>query len=119
MSTSPQQMQQMLALFKQQFPQQGQAVPPLNAGAPVGYSGQQPGINMQGTPSNASTATAGTAKLLGALMKAQQQKQIQAQLNNSQQVQGPPQGSIPAMYPGADPSTPAASPGTLANPQGF
>jgi hypothetical protein len=116
MSMNPQAMQQMLAMYKQQFPQ-GQPAPALPPASPVGYEGQQPGL----TSAPSSPVGGETNKLLAALMKAQQQKQIQSQLDaakNSGQVQGPAQSSIPAMYPTPGQAS-APPPGTLANPQGF
>jgi len=113
MSVTPQQMQQMLAMFKQQFPQgqQGQQ-------GPAGFDSAPGAVMPQGINRSAGNVQ-GAAQLIAALMKAQKQKQIQTQLSNSQQVQGPPQGSIPAMYPSASDPPPTPSPGTLANPQGF
>jgi hypothetical protein len=76
---SPQQMQQMLAQYKQISG--AQPVAPLNPAPAAGYEGQQPGINTQGQPSTGAAATSGTAKLIAALMKAQQQKQLGDQLS--------------------------------------
>jgi hypothetical protein len=116
MSMSPQQMQQMLAMYKQQFPQGQPATPQqqqlqglnqvsagLGAGPGAGTNKTAGGVN-------------GAAQLITALMKAQKMKQIQNQLNSSQ-AQGAPQGSVAPMYPsqGTTPSDPA---GTLANPGG-
>jgi hypothetical protein len=89
MSMNPQQMQQMLAMFKQQFPQQGsqgQPAPTLPPATPVGYSGQQPGL----TSAPASPVPGETTKLLAALMKAKQQRDTATQLTQAQVQQGMP-----------------------------
>jgi len=93
MSVSPQQMQQMLAMYQQQFPNgqpqtpaqqqlQGlnQASAGLGAGAPAGTNKTAGGVN-------------GAAQLMTALMKAQKMKQIQQQLNQAQVQQGMPQAN--------------------------
>jgi hypothetical protein len=114
-------MQQMLAQYKQQFPG-AQPVPNLAPPPPSGFTGAQPmvGAGTAAQPSTGAAATSGTAKLLEALMKAKQQKDLQNQLQNKQnsgQVQGPPIGSTPAMYP--DPNqAPPVPVGTVANPGG-
>ncbi len=92
MSMTPQQMQQMLAMYKQQFPQ-GQPAPPtpqqqqmqsinmatagLGSGAPAGANRTAGGVN-------------GAAQLIAALMKAQKQKQIQQGLDQNQVQAGMP-----------------------------
>jgi hypothetical protein len=90
MSMTPQQMQMMLAMYKQQFPngqpqtqqqQQlagiDQATANLGAGAPAGTNRTAGGVN-------------GAAQLIAALMKAQKQKQIQQGLNQTQVQAGMP-----------------------------
>lgn len=94
MSITPQQMEQMLAMYKQQFPS-GQPAPTpqqqqlqglnsvsqsLGAGAPAGTNKTAGGAN-------------GAAQLMAALMKAQKQKQIQQQLNQAQVQAGMPQAN--------------------------
>jgi hypothetical protein len=85
MSVNPQQMQQMLAQYKQQFPG-GQPAPTLPPASPVGYEGQQPGL----TSAPTSPVPGETGKLLAALMKAKQQKDIATQLTQAQVQQGMP-----------------------------
>jgi hypothetical protein len=89
MSASPQDMQQLLAMYKQMFPngqptpqqQQlagiNQATANLGAGAPAGTNRTAGGVN-------------GAAQLIAALMKAQKQKQIQQGLNQTQVQAGMP-----------------------------
>jgi hypothetical protein len=114
MSASPQQMQALLALYKQQFPN-GQtpapsgydAIPTLPTSAPAGANKTAGGVN-------------GAAQLVIALMKAKKLNDTQQQLNAAQnqgQVQGPPAGSIAAMYPTADQQPPVPV-GTVNNPGG-
>jgi hypothetical protein len=85
MSADPQQMQQMLAMYKQLYgnPQMNalnQATQGLSAGAPAG--------------ANRGTGTVnGAAQLIAALMKAQKQKQLAQQLNQNQVMQGMPQAN--------------------------
>lgn len=115
MSVSPQQMQQMLAMYKQQFPN-GQAQSPVGFDPPTAAPSTPAGVN------KTAGAAGGATHLIMALMQAQKQKNVQQQLDaakNSGQVQGPAPGSIPAMYPSASDPAPATPPGTLANPQGF
>lgn len=94
MSMSPQQMQQMLAMYKQQFPS-GTPLPPeqqqqqqqlqgmnqvsagLAAGAPAGTNRTAGAVN-------------GTAQLLAALMTAKKQKQIQQGLDQTAVQKGMP-----------------------------
>jgi hypothetical protein len=113
MSVTPEQMQQMLAMYKQQFPNGGQglsgydAMPSMPTSAPAGANKTAGGVN-------------GAAQLIVALMKAKKQSDTQRQLTamqNQGQVQGPPAGSIPAMYPTAD-QQPAVPVGTVDNPGG-
>lgn len=92
MSVTPQQMQQMLAMYRQQFPGTGQPAPTvpqqqlqglnqasaaLGAGAPAGTNKTSGAVN-------------GSAQLIMAMMKAQKQKQIQQQLNQQQMNQAVP-----------------------------
>jgi hypothetical protein len=78
--TSPEQMQQMLAMYKQQFPQspQQQQLQGLN----------QVGAGLQGPLPAGANRTAGgingASQLIVALMKAQKMKQIQQQLTPQQ-----------------------------------
>jgi hypothetical protein len=86
--TSPEQMQQMLAMYRQQFPN-GQPSPQqqqlqglnqvgqgLQAPLPMGANRTAGGIN-------------GASQLIVALMKAQKMKQIQQQLNAGQTANPP------------------------------
>lgn len=89
MSMSPQQIQQLLAQYKQQFPN-GQPMTPeqqqmqglnqvtagLGAGAPAGTNRTAGGVN-------------GAAQLIAALMKAQKMKQIQQQIQPQQGMTPP------------------------------
>jgi hypothetical protein len=86
MSVNPQQMQQMLALYKQQFPGQG------GQQGPVGFDAPTPTTMPQGISRGAGNVQ-GASQLIMALMKAQKQKQIQQQLNQSQVMQGMPQAN--------------------------
>lgn len=88
MSMNPQQMQQMLAMYKQQFPG-GQPAPTLPPATPVGYEGQQPALGTGGINKTAGAA-GGATQLLMALMKAQKQKTTQQQLDQAQVQQGMP-----------------------------
>lgn len=109
MSMSPQQMQQLLAQYKQQFPggmpspeqQQLQAISQVQQGLAAG-----PGAGTNRTAGGVN----GAAQLIAALMHAQKQKQIQQQLD-AKQTQNQPQ--VVPMYPdqGQTTSAPAASPG--------
>lgn len=81
MSTSPQDMQQMLAMYKAfygnpQLQGMNQVQQSLGAGAPAGTNRTAGGVN-------------GAAQLIAALMKAQKQKQLQQQLQNQQQGMSP------------------------------
>jgi lipopolysaccharide biosynthesis regulator YciM len=89
MSMNPQQMQQMLAQYRQQFP----------GGMPAPQQQQLQGIGqvqqgLQAGPGAGANKTAGgvngAAQLMVALMKAQKQKQIQQQLNQAQVNQATP-----------------------------
>ncbi len=93
MSMSPQQMQQMLAMYKQQFPN-GQPQP-----APTPEQQQLQGLNQAsqnlaagpGAGTNkAAGGVNGAAQLITALMKAQKIKQIQQGLNQQQVQAGMP-----------------------------
>jgi hypothetical protein len=82
MSADPQQMQQMLAMYKQLYgnPQMGalnQATQGLSQGAPQGTNRTSGAVN-------------GAAQLIAALMKAQKQKQIQQGFDQSNVQQGMP-----------------------------
>lgn len=111
MSMSPQQIQAMLAQYKQQFPggmpspeqQQLQAISQVQQGLAAG-----PGAGTNRTAGGVN----GAAQLIAALMHAQKQKQIQQQLNAGQTQNQPPPQVVP-MYPdqGQTTSAPAASPG--------
>lgn len=100
MSTSPQQIQQMLAAYKAMFPngmpQQNQlagfdaAQQSLGAGAPPGTNRGAGAVN-------------GAAQLMVALMKAQKQKQLQQQLQGQQGGTTPPAQGMSLSTP-SDPS---------------
>jgi hypothetical protein len=77
MSMSPQAMQQMLAMYKQQFPGGAQPVPTLMPPPASGFTGAQPQINTQ--PPTTSAITTQTDKLIAALIKAKQQRDLQDQ----------------------------------------
>lgn len=82
MSADPQQMQQMLAMYKQLYgnPQMNvlnQATQGLSSGAPAGTNRGAGAVN-------------GAAQLIAALMKAQKQKQIQQGLDQASVQQGMP-----------------------------
>lgn len=107
MSTSPQQMQQMLAAYKQMFPsgQQNQlsgfdaAQQFLAGGAPAGANRGAGAVN-------------GASQLIVALLKAQKQKQLQQQM----QAQAP---ATPAPAQGMSLSSPSdPSPGGMGVPGG-
>ncbi len=100
MSANPQDMQQMLAMYKSLYgnPQlQGlnQIQHGLAGGAPVGTNTTSGGVNA-------------AAQLMVALMKAQKQKQLQQQAQNPQS----PPGTTPPvpMVQGQTTSSPAATP---------
>lgn len=92
MSMTPQQMQQMLAMYKQQFPQ-GQPAP-LTPQQQQMQSLNQVSEGLAQGPGAGTNRTAGSvngaAQLIAALMKAQKQKQIQQGLNQSQVQAGMP-----------------------------
>ena len=90
MSMSPQQMQQMLAQYKQQFPNTAQPVPNLMPPPNSGFTGAPAPMGTGGQISKGAAATQGTAQLIAALMKAQKQKQIQTQLDQQQVNQNMP-----------------------------
>lgn len=88
MSVPPDQTQQMLNMYRQQFPATGQPVAPLGSGV-AGYTGTQPQAGSGGMPKGAATSQ-GVAQLITALMKAQKQKQLQQQLDQHQVNQAMP-----------------------------
>lgn len=93
MSMSPQQIQQMLAMYKQQFPAGGaQPAPTLQQQQLQGLN--QAGMNLAAGPGAGTNKSAGgvngAAQLITALMKAQKMKQIQQGLNQQQVQAGMP-----------------------------
>jgi hypothetical protein len=94
MSADPQQMQQMLAMYKQLYGPGAQAQQSLAQGAPPGTNRTAGGVN-------------GAAQLIVALMRAQQQKKLMQQIQGQQpQTPTPSQGITPsaptATGPGGD-----------------
>jgi hypothetical protein len=110
MSASPQQMQQLLALYRQQFPNGQPQTPAQQQLQGINQVGQGLAAGPGAGTNKTAGAVNGAAQLMVALMKAQKMKQVQQQLNGAQ-AQNP---QVTPMTPGQGqtPSTPAPDPST-------